>query len=125
MDSGQIADTCVPDVEAVAAVYADSKNVGAGVRKLLSFGVFEESNDGSAKLLKTGIPDGAGTRSGSRDPSFNAARVTAHVTGSWYDDSTTGLYPAAGSTQPVYPNPQGYSWLKAPRCGGKPFEARA
>jgi len=118
-----ISDTYVPDVEAVAAVYVDYKNVGAGVRKLLSFGVFEESNDGSAKLLKAGTKDGAGTRTGSRDTSFNAARITEHVTASWYADSTTGLHPAAGSTQPVYPKAQGYSWLKAPRYGGKPFEA--
>lgn len=41
---------------------------------------------------------------------------------SWYEDSTNNLSPASGDTQPSYPKGSAYSWLKAPRLFGEPFE---
>jgi len=117
-----IRDVYIADVLAVADVYPDFKQVGAGPRNLLAFGVFPTSDDQTQKLLRSGYVRA------SAPSTVNTVRdsdITEHVTYSWYADSTHGAQPVNGDTVPQYPKGSAYSWLKAPRLGGAPFEVGA
>jgi len=109
----------LPDVEAVAAVYDDFRQVGGGHRNLLAFGVFDLDAQGTNRLFTAGRVTDGSTSVQSVDPSD----ITERVLSSWYDDATDNLNPASGDTSPVFPKANGYSWLKAPRHLDAPFEA--
>jgi hydrogenase large subunit len=113
-----VENTYVPDVEALGEVYDDYRAVGNGWRNLLAFGVFDLDDSGTTTLFKAGYVERSGV-SGEVRPE----EITESVTHSWYADATSGLNPAMGETQPLYPKGSAYSWLKAPRYQGKPFEA--
>lgn len=116
-----IQNTYIPDAEALAATYADYKEIGQGFRNLLAFGCFDLDSSGSSKLFKRGrILNGSTTV---RSVVFN--KINEQVSKSWYDGGTSNLHPASGVTTPVDPASKtaAYSWLKAPRIGIFPFEA--
>ncbi|HEY3378379.1 MAG TPA: nickel-dependent hydrogenase large subunit [Armatimonadota bacterium] len=113
-----ITNTYIPDVAAIASVYADYAGIGKGVGNLLAYGVFDQDSAGTTKLLRRGrIVNGtAGVQA--VDPNAIAEQVTY----SWYADSTNNLKPASGVTAPQFPKGNAYSWLKAPRYLGLPYE---
>ena len=41
---------------------------------------------------------------------------------SWYNNTDTGKHPANGTTTPDPDKPGAYTWLKAPRLSGQPYE---
>ena len=105
----------IPDVQFLAAAYDDYYDIGKGHGNLISYGAM-------SSLFKRGrILSSSNTVVRTLD----IPRITEDVTYSWYTDNTNGLAPAAGVTNPVYPKAKGYSWLKAPRYGGLPYEAGA
>jgi hydrogenase large subunit len=110
--------TYIPDVEAIANIYSDYKQVGRGSGNLLAYGVFDLNDAGTSKLLSRGI------YTGGRVQSLDLSRITEHVAYSWYSGSTARP-PASGVTAPVDPNTKAnaYSWLKAPRYNNAPYEA--
>lgn len=110
----------IPDVEAVASIYSDYRQIGAGSRNLLSYGVFDLNDAGATKLLSRGIFTG-GTRR-----ALDLNQITEHVAYSWYSGSTARP-PASGVTTPVDPatKTNAYSWLKAPRYSNVPYETGA
>lgn len=123
-----ISHTYIPDAQALAAVYSapgapNYKEIGQGYGNLLAFGCFDLNASGASKLLKRGrVRNGSTSVQG-----INLEAITEQVTRSWYADSSTNLNPAAGVTSPVDPATKAtaYSWLKAPRYGGLPYEAGA
>lgn len=110
----------LPDVQRVGEVYGDYFQVGGGSNNLMAYGVFEMDDANSTRLFSGGyIENGAsGTAS-----AFSTTEITESVKYSWYADGSNNLSPASGETQPQYPKGEAYSWLKAPRLLGKPFEA--
>jgi hydrogenase large subunit len=115
-----IQDRYLPDTELLASRYSDYLAVGRGHANLLSYGAFDLDDAGTRKLFT-----GGHVLSGSPEAqAMDAAAITEHVTHSWYQNKTTGLNPAAGKTTAVDPATKSaaYSWLKAPRYGGKPCE---
>lgn len=110
--------TYIPDVEAVANIYSDYKEIGAGSGNLLSFGVFDLDNAGTQKLLLRGIYTRGTVQA------LNIGQIREHVAYSWYS-GTSPRAPATGVTTPVDPDSKtnAYSWLKAPRYGNAPYEA--
>jgi len=116
--TGFIADVYIPDVVLLGEWYGDYYQIGAGAGNLLAFGVFETNNRGTRKLFSPGLV----THGGSSPRTVDLSRITEDVTHSWYADSTTNLNPLEGRTQPQYPKSSAYSWLKAPRYNGRPFE---
>ena len=110
----------LPDVQTVAALYSDYAQIGKGCGRLLSYGVFDENNTGSVKLLKRGVVNVSAPNA---VQAFSPGSITESVKHSWYADGTNNLQPSSGSTQPVYPKADAYSWLKAPRYKGNPCEA--
>ena len=118
---GFIRTVYIEDVEALADAYADYFAVGRGASKLLSFGVFDQNNKGTRKLLKAGfVKLTAPDTIRKVDPDG----ITESVLHSWYNDSDDSLHPSKGKTQAVDPidKASAYSWLKAPRYKNRPVE---
>lgn len=115
--SNFISKTYIPDVEAVANIYSDYKEIGAGAGNLLSFGVFDLDDAGTQKLLSRGIYTRGAVQA------LNVGQIREHVAYSWYSGTTRA--PSSGATIPVDPESKtnAYSWLKAPRYGTLPYEA--
>ncbi len=109
----------IPDVQAVANIYSDYKQIGKGSGNLLSFGVFDLNDAGTSKLFSRGV-----SANGGAAQSLNLNSITEHVAYSWYS-GTTARPPASGVTSAVDPDTKSnaYSWLKAPRYGNAPYEA--
>ncbi len=106
----------IPDVEALQSVYPDYFEIGAGPENLLAFGVFHK--EGSSPLFNGGIMMDNTSR-----PLYpvDLKSISEHVSSSWYTDHYPQP-PKVGSTNPQYPKENAYSWVKAPRLFGKPFE---
>lgn len=109
----------IEDANLLAHTYDDYYEIGRGCGNLLSFGVFDQDAAGNLKLLKRGRAVNGST---TMEP-VDVEKITEQVSYSWYADSTNDLKPASGATQPLYPKAQAYSWSKAPRYGGVPYEA--
>ncbi len=109
-----IDNTYIPDVLAVAKIYDDYFAVGAGCRRLLSYGGFDLP---TGKLFKTGVisPD-------LQLELFAKENITEDVKHSWYADAASGKNPAQGQTEPQLKKKEAYSFLKSPRYEGKVCE---
>jgi hydrogenase large subunit len=112
-----IRDTLIPDTDLVASTYSDYFSIGSGPGNLLAFGVFEL--DGAGNKL---FPMGRAAAKSKTVQSVDIGQITEHVTYSWYSDSTNNQNPASGTTTPQYPKGNAYTWLKAPRYSGQPYE---
>lgn len=112
----------LPDVEALDRVYGDYGQIGKGPGNLMAFGVFDLDDTSSPqRLFCRGLVQASAPTS---VQTLATSNIRELVTYSWYADSTNNLPPAGGSTVPVDPasKTQAYSWLKAPRYAGVPFE---
>jgi hydrogenase large subunit len=110
----------IPDVNQVGAVYQDYFQIGAGCENLIAYGVFDQDDAGLNKLLRRGISQ----RGSTAIKPLSIKDITEKTTYSWYANTSDGLNPSKGVTQPVYPKTDdAYSWLKAPRYREEPFEA--
>ncbi len=118
---GFINSVYIPDAEALAATYSDYRSIGRGTGNLLAYGVFDLDSAGTNKLLRRGRVTNGSTSVQTVD--VNA--ITEQVTYSWYANGTNNLRPSAGQTTPQYPKGAAYSWLKAPRYSGQPYEVGA
>ena len=105
-----IENTYIPDVIAVAKVYDDYFGVGAGCKRLLSYGGFDLP---AGQLFKSGVvsPD-------LQLEPFAKENITEDLKHSWYADSGSGKKPAQGQTKPELKKTDAYSFLKSPRYKG-------
>ncbi len=109
-------DVYIPDVLAVAEVYSDYAKIGAGHKNLLAYGAFPLDAQGKEKLFK------AGRYADKRIQGFDAKNISEEVKFSWYKNSNTNKHPYEGMTEPDPEKKDAYTWLKAPRYDGKPYE---
>jgi hydrogenase large subunit len=112
--------TLIPDVDLLMARYPEYLEIGRGPGNLLAYGVFDLDTTGTNKLLKRGQVQVVNGSEKVQPVDINA--ITEQVTYSWYEDSTNNLKPSDGATKAQYPKDDAYSWLKAPRYAGKPYE---
>ena len=114
-----IQNTYIPDAELLASLWSEYLQLGKGYGNLLAFGVFEEDNGASpALLLRRGrIVNGSPTVR-----AVDTADLTEQVSYSWYADADGNLPIAQSDTNMQYPKGAAYSWLKAPRYDGTPYE---
>ncbi len=103
----------VPDVVAMARRFPELAGLGRGVGRYLSFGAFEEANG------DPWLPDGV-AHEGRYEP-LDPERIAEHVDRSRFQGSG-GAHPRGGRTVAAPDKPGAYSWLKAPRYGGRPAE---
>jgi hydrogenase large subunit len=125
----------LPDVVLLAQAYRTpyGSTVGRGLTNLLAYGdlPLDDTGKTSSLLQPPGRIIGGNLE---RVEPVDQAQVAETVAHSWY--TYTGgdgslLHPWNGQTQPAYSGPAmpyetittpKYSWLKAPRYGGKPYE---
>ena len=110
----------LPDVQQVGNVYSDYFDIGRGSGNLLAYGAFEMDDTNSTRLFSGGYAESGAANI---QDNLNTNDITESVKYSWYADASGGLTPASGETQPEFPKEGAYSWLKAPRLKGKPYEA--
>lgn len=110
-----ITNTYQADVNKLASTYSDYYTVGTGYGNLIAYGVFDTNTTGS-KLFQ------AGTVTNGIVGSFSQTNIKEYVGHSWYS-SPSGVNPASETTTPNYGKSGAYTWLKAPRYNGQPYEA--
>ena len=108
----------LPDVDVLGNTYPEYYQIGRGYGNLLAFGVFDKNTSGSSKLLARGRVSNAST---SVQP-IDLDAIVEYAKYSWYTNSSGGLNPAEGVTQPSPDKSGAYSWLKSPRHGGDAYE---
>jgi hydrogenase large subunit len=113
----------IPDVLAVAGVYSDYFGIGKGCGNLMTYGVFDlETNETDLTKRKRLFTQGRVSLTDLANlGAIDAKQITEQVKYSWYS-SPSGLYPGVGQTDPDHNKSGAYSWVKAPRYGGMPYE---
>jgi hydrogenase large subunit len=109
----------LPDVLTIAEVYRDYAELGVGCKNLLSFGAFD-LDDHPDVTRRTRFFEMA-RYSGGKLEVVDPGKITEDVTYSWYR-SPTHLAPVSGQTVPDARKKEAYTWLKAPRYDGAPYE---
>ncbi len=98
----------IPDVIAVAQAFPQYFGIGKGCGNFLSYGTFEENNEGTELFLTRGaVIDGAYQE-------FDKMKINEYVGHSWFK-SESGLHPWDGNTEPDPDKQDAYSFAKAPR----------
>jgi len=119
----------VPDVTAVAGMYADWLKYGAGVTNYLAVNDLPLDSKGTQFDLPGGFIE-AGNLAGVRkfttaaDQSFRDA-VSEDTTHAYYNNSKASLHPWKGETTPQFTDWNAdakYTWVKGPRFEGKPAQ---
>jgi hydrogenase large subunit len=108
--------TYLPTLYTVAKYYQEFFGIGTGCKNLLSYGLYPLNDKETEFLFKPG------TYSDGADRPFDVNKINEYVKYSWYDDKGTGLKPKEGMTIPQVEKSKGYSFAKAPRYDGKPYE---
>lgn len=112
----------IPDVLAVAGVYSDYFGIGKGCGNLMTYGVFDlETGETDLTKRKRLFTQGRVSLPDLTLGAIDAKQITEQVKYSWYS-SPSGLYPGVGQTDPDHNKSGAYSWVKAPRYGGTPYE---
>jgi hydrogenase large subunit len=104
----------IPDVLAVAEHYLDHASIGGGCLQYIDYGGFPQV-EGSRFV---GGTIGADLKAGP----FDASQITESIRHAWYEAGSDPLPPSRGETNPKPGKEGGYSWIKAPRYGGKVHE---
>lgn len=107
----------LPDVERIAGVYDDYFALGQGPQNLLAYGAFDLNVEGTQSLFVSGIAAQGQTQGAP----FDIEQIREHVHFGWFRN-TEPAHPAGSSTEPQHPKDEAYTWLKAPRYEGLPFE---
>lgn len=112
----------LPDVLAVAEVYADYFGIGKGCGNLLSYGSYdldgkEKDYTKRSRLFKQGV-----VSENLQLKEIDISKIVEYVKSSWYDDKTSARHPSRGETAPQHNKDGAYSWIKAPRYEDKVYE---
>jgi hydrogenase large subunit len=108
----------IPDAELLASLYSEYYRLGRGYGNLLAYGVFEQDNSATPALL---LRRGRVVNGNTAVQSLDSSRITEQVRYSWYS-SPDNQHPSVEDTVAQYPKADAYSWLKAPRYAGVPYE---
>lgn len=108
-------DKMLPDMELIAQKYDDYYKLGKGYQNLLAYGSFLDVNRKGEYFFPFGIYTKGGIRP------FDSNKIREHVHKSWFKQDVP-KHPKQGETVPDPDKKDGYSWVKAPRYDGKPFE---
>ena len=116
--------TYIPDVVAVAKVYPDYFEIGAGPGNFLSYGVFDLDGDDPEYSTRERLYSQGAVEEMTTLTQLDTDLITESVKHSWFD-GVCAVHPTQGETRPNRDKSDGYSWLKSPRYGGKVFEVGA
>jgi len=108
-----ITERYVPDILAIAKHYEDHLAIGAGCRRYLTYGNFDQANSsaplvGRERYLKPGVlADG-------KVANLDVSLITEAVKHSRFEGDAA-VFPHNGSTVPSPEKEGSYSWIKSPR----------
>jgi hydrogenase large subunit len=108
----------VPDAELLGELWSEYQTLGKGHGNLLAYGVFPQDNTANPSLL---LRRGRVVNGTPGTQSVDIAQITEQIGSSWYGGADN-QNPSVEDTIPQYPKGAAYSWLKAPRYGGVPYE---
>ena len=114
-----IQSTYIPDTELLASLWSEYLSLGKGYGNLLAYGVFEQDNSASPSLL---LRRGRVVNGTPGVQTVDTSHIREQVKYSWYADTDGNLPVAQSDTNAQYPKGAAYSWLKAPRYDGVPYE---
>jgi hydrogenase large subunit len=109
----------IPDVMTIAGVYREYFQIGAGCKRLLSFGLFDL--DAEPDVMKRQRFFQMGRMTEGKVATVDPAKITEDIRSSWYD-APSHVHPIHGETRPNPDKPGAYSWLKAPRYDNQVYE---
>ncbi|MCW2276846.1 nickel-dependent hydrogenase large subunit [Heliophilum fasciatum] len=106
----------IADAETIARYYPEYFHLGRGYGRLLSFGCFD-----NYPVTGTLYVDPSLYRA-DRIESFDPARITEEIEHSRYTGAPVAYQPLESMTTDAIDKPAAYSWIKAARYQGQPFE---
>jgi Ni,Fe-hydrogenase I large subunit len=123
-----------PDLVAIAGFYKDWAAIGGGTGNYFAVGEFPDGDVRDTNTLY--FPRGMIVNKDlSKVLPYDHMKVKEYINSSWYEYSKgddAGLHPYEGETKAKYTGPptpwtylqdqKKYSWMKAPRYDGRPFE---
>jgi len=112
----------LPDILLVAEAYGDYFGIGAGVKRWLSYGGLELETEETDLLKRRRYFPAGRVEEDLRCQPVEADKIAEHLRYSWYEEATSGRPPAEAETTPAPDKASGYSWIKAPRYDGRPYE---
>lgn len=112
----------LPDVKAIAGVYSDYLEIGAGCKNLLSYGGYDLQGDDADLTRRKRLFKQGAISSDFKLRELDIDLVTEGVKYSWYEDAPAPKHPSQGETKPQLGKDGAYTWSKAPRYGGEVYE---
>lgn len=104
------------DVMTIANYYSDYYSIGTGYGNLLTFGMLPAPVTNEPVFA-------AGVITNKNSPqTLDVAHITESVQYSWYEDEKESRHPSEGITVPNRDKQTAYTWVKAPRYKGLPYE---
>lgn len=111
-----IADSMIPDANTIAYYYKDYFDIGKGYGNFLSYGCFDKYDElGTLYVDPLAYSNGLIRALDPRD-------ITENIHTSWYRGQPEIYKPLETVPEPDMSKSRGYSWVKAPRYGGLPYE---
>jgi hydrogenase large subunit len=115
----------LPDTKAIAPFYLDVAGYGKGVGRYCAWGVFDAASRNPEERY---LPAGMWGFGDSAVRSVDEKLITEETVRGFYSDDGQPVNPRQGITEPKWPDDgpgrEGrYTWSKAPRYDGKPYEA--
>ena len=106
------------DFDVLSRYYDDYYQLGNTRGNFINFGMFPKADDKKDLHFSKGIVFGL-----NHDiQELNEEKIAEYVGYSYYSQDKEALHPLQGTTRPNYPKENAYSWVKAPRYDGEPFE---
>ncbi len=111
-----VKNTMLPDTQTIAEAYPDYYQIGVRQPNLLEFGLFPQSNDNGTRHFPPGVViDG-------RRQDLDSSVIREDLASAWYTGDSDSSHPFQGRSHPDPDKEGAYSWVKAPRYGGRALE---
>ncbi|MDW7651021.1 MAG: nickel-dependent hydrogenase large subunit [Bacillota bacterium] len=112
-----IREKLLPDMEDITRYYDDYFTIGRGYGNLLSFGLFPLGSRDKGRFYRPGL-----IRAGEGRGEFDPEQIKQDIRHAWYSGTEGPAHPLKQESVPSPRKEGAYSWIKAPRYGGEPFE---
>lgn len=106
----------IPDAYTIAQYYSDYYKIGGGYGNLLSYGCFNGYKELGTLYVNPLV------YSQGKVNAFNPDEIAEEIDYSWYQDKMDEYKPMDTVPEADMSKRQGYSWVKAPRYNGLPYE---
>ena len=106
----------IPDVQFIAQYYNDYFRLGVGYRNLLSFGCFNNYKSLGTLYVEPSVYNGGNVYN------FNEAKISENIDYSWYRGIKQDYKPTEEIPKEDMKKQHAYTWIKAARYDGMPYE---